>query len=218
MIALRTLKKWVEKGEGLHLEFKTKAAHPEKIARELVAFANTEGGMLLIGVEDNRTIAGCKYPEEEIFTVTRHLETYCPDLIYTLLRIPISTKREVLALEIDEHENKPVFLLDSVEKGKKNAFVRVADMSIVASREMEFVLHFRKDKQDWKFFYGKREETIVRYLSANPAISLPEAQALLQLPRKPTAITLVALVRAGLVNIMPGEQGDLFSIEEKAFE
>ncbi len=215
---LNTLKKLVEKGEGLFLEFKTKASNPEKIARELVAFANTKGGVLLIGVEDNKTIAGCKYPEEEIFVVTRHFEAYCPDLSFYLERIPVSKKREVIALHVKEHERKPIFLKDLGGDGRKNAYVRVADMSIVASTEMEIVLRYEKDKQDWKFFYGKREEAIVRYLSENPSLSLSQAQALLKLPRKPTAITMVALVRAGLVKLLPGEQGDLFVIEEKAFE
>ncbi len=215
---LNALKKLVGKGESLFLEFKTKASNPEKIARELVAFANTKGGVLLIGVEDNKTIAGCKYPEEEIYVITRHFEAYCPDLVFHLERIPVSNKREVIALHVKEHTTKPVFLKDVLEEKKKNAYVRVADMSIVASTEMEIVLRYEKDKRDWKFYYGKREETIVRYLSDHASLSLSQAQELLKLPRKPTAITMVALVRAGLVKLQPGEQGDLFVLEEKAFE
>ncbi|MCC6835531.1 MAG: ATP-binding protein, partial [Cytophagales bacterium] len=65
-----TIKKLALEGEGLHLEFKRKAAHPEKIVRELIAFANTAGGTLLIGVDDDGSIPGVKYPDEEIHVVT----------------------------------------------------------------------------------------------------------------------------------------------------
>ncbi|MFM8913049.1 MAG: helix-turn-helix domain-containing protein, partial [Flammeovirgaceae bacterium] len=56
------LKKLVFEGEGLQLEFKRKASYPEKIVRDLIAFANTEGGTLLVGVDDDKTIPGVKYP------------------------------------------------------------------------------------------------------------------------------------------------------------
>ena len=68
---LRTLKNLIEKGENASIEFKKKANHPEKIIREVIAFANTSGGHLFIGVSDDRTIAGLKYPEEDECSVAR---------------------------------------------------------------------------------------------------------------------------------------------------
>lgn len=38
-VQLQELKKLVSRGEGQNLEFKRKAAHPDKIAHELIAFA-----------------------------------------------------------------------------------------------------------------------------------------------------------------------------------
>ena len=60
---IHELKRLALEGEGLQLEFKRKASHPEKIVRELIAFANTEGGTLLIGVDDDGSIPGLKYPD-----------------------------------------------------------------------------------------------------------------------------------------------------------
>ncbi len=69
VVHLRELKKLVSEGEGIQLEFKRKASYPEKIVRELIAFANTEGGTLLIGVDDDGSVPGVKYPEEEAHVV-----------------------------------------------------------------------------------------------------------------------------------------------------
>jgi predicted HTH transcriptional regulator len=200
------------------LEFKAKAAHPEKIARELIAFANTKGGTLLVGVDDDKTISGCKYPEEEIYVITEHLATFCPQLNYELTRIPINRKKDVLAYYVPESANKPEFLKDFLNPNQRHAYVRVADKSIIASTEMEFVLRYEKDKRDVKFFYGKREEKIMQFLANQPQITLGEAQKLLEIPYKPTAITLVTLVRADLLQIIATEHGDIYKLKEGAFE
>lgn len=57
------LRRLVMEGEGQHLEFKRKVSHPEKIVREMIAFANSEGGTILIGVDDDGLLAGVKYPD-----------------------------------------------------------------------------------------------------------------------------------------------------------
>ncbi len=48
-MTLQEVKDLAIKGEGLQIEFKKKAAYPEKIVREVIALANTQGGTLLIG-------------------------------------------------------------------------------------------------------------------------------------------------------------------------
>ena len=60
MLDAPALRRLVAAGENDRVEFKRKVAHPLKVAREAVAFANSGGGVLLIGVEDNRTLPGLK--------------------------------------------------------------------------------------------------------------------------------------------------------------
>ena len=54
------LKELIAEGESTTLEFKRKFTSPEKIAKEIAAFANTKGGYLLIGVDDDKRIYGVK--------------------------------------------------------------------------------------------------------------------------------------------------------------
>ena len=56
--------KLIEQGEGISLDFKQVIQNPHKIAKSMVSFANTHGGILLIGVKDNGNISGIN-PEEE---------------------------------------------------------------------------------------------------------------------------------------------------------
>ena len=70
---IQHLKSLVAQGEGFHLEFKRKAAHPDKIVREMIAFANSKGGILLVGIGDEGTIPGLKYPEDDSHEIKKAL-------------------------------------------------------------------------------------------------------------------------------------------------
>ena len=88
------MRKLIEQGEGHHLEFKHKASHPDKIVRELIAFANTGGGTLLVGVDDNRSIPGVRFPEEESLIIQQEIKNHCrPILSPEETIIPVSEKR-----------------------------------------------------------------------------------------------------------------------------
>ena len=76
LLDLRNLRNLVRHGEGLRLEFKMKVKFPEKIIKELVAFANTEGGHLFVGVSDAGVIEGVKFAEEEQFLLERAIEKF----------------------------------------------------------------------------------------------------------------------------------------------
>ena len=66
---LEELNRVVQLGEGLTLEFKTRVPKPERIAKEVIAFANTIGGRLLLGVDDDGTVKGVRDSDEEEYAL-----------------------------------------------------------------------------------------------------------------------------------------------------
>ena len=54
----RELKELIEEGETIQCEFKRLFTTPEKIVKEMIAFANTKGGHILFGVDDNGEVVG----------------------------------------------------------------------------------------------------------------------------------------------------------------
>jgi predicted HTH transcriptional regulator len=61
--------------EGLKLEYKQQISSQEKIAKTLSAMSNTAGGMILIGISDQRKIIGID-PEEERYMIAAANEHY----------------------------------------------------------------------------------------------------------------------------------------------
>jgi predicted HTH transcriptional regulator len=207
---LRELKKLVAEGEGIQLEFKRKAAHPEKIVRELIAFANTEGGTLLIGVDDNKTIPGLKHPEEEAHVVRESLSKYCrPLLAYNESAIAIPDNRYVVRFDVPPSSKRPHFLV--LSKEPRTTFVRVLDMSIKASPEMEEIVRRSKKRNDIRFTFGEAEKKLMEYLVKQPVITLTEYQKFSGLNRFKASRKLILLVLANVLKIGASEKGDLYS-------
>ena len=50
----RELIELIDEGENIQCEFKRKFSGSEKIAREMLAFANTKGGIILFGIDDDK--------------------------------------------------------------------------------------------------------------------------------------------------------------------
>lgn len=207
---LKRLRSLVSKGEGFHLEFKRKAAYPEKIVREMIAFANSKGGILLLGVGDDGSIPGLKHPDEESHVVQGALSKCRPALPVRETFIPIGMNRSVIQYEIAESRNKPHYFY--LSEGMKESFVRVDDKSIKASREVREIAKRSQRVKDIRFHYGEHEQLLMRYLDEHNSITLKEFTELSGLKRFIASRKLVLLVLADVLQISPHEKGDRYSL------
>ena len=215
---LSELRRLVKQGEGTELEFKRKANHPDKIARELIAFANTRGGTLLVGVDDDGSIYGNKFSEEDAFAITQVLEQQTiPPLPFSMEHIQVNSRRNVLAIYVEKSNHRPHFLKPS-PKARKTAYIRVEDMSMIASREMVQVLHHADRSTGVSIQFGENERTLLQYLDEHKRITLALTQEILNVGKRKASAKLVLLTRAGILQIHPSGKGDYFTLAASAFE
>jgi predicted HTH transcriptional regulator len=199
----------VAQGEGVQLEFKRRATHPEKVVREMIAFANTYGGTLLVGVDDDGSILGVKYPEEESMGIVEAIQKSCrPQLIYHESVIALSENKFIVRYDVPQSEKRPHFF---VKDNHSETFVRVNDMSIKASTEMEEIVRRTRKKKDIQFVYGEHENLLMKYLVDNKTITLPQFRELTGLNRFKTSRKLILLVLADVLKIEATEKGDVYS-------
>lgn len=226
-MSLQKIRRLVSQGEGETVEFKRKVVHPEKIIREIVAFANTKGGNLLIGVDDNGTIPGIKFADEEIFLLENAIRKWCrPWIDYEIEVIPISARKAVVSYEIRESDRKPHYILEapspprpSQKKGKSSrrprgkAYVRYEDKSLQASREVWQILRREKRQKDVKFTFGDKEKLLMEYLDKHQEITVSQFASLADLPHRIASQTLVLLVLANVLKVIPKEKEDVFILK-----
>jgi len=208
---LRLLRELVKKGEGEHVEFKLKSNHPEKIVREVVAFANTGGGKLFVGVGDDKSIKGLKDAEEDEYTLTKAIDKYIfPKLNFKKEKIPITHDRDVLVLTIPRSIDKPHYVID--DTGNRQAYIRVEDKSIQASREMKEIMRRGRGERDVRFQYGEKEKILMKLLDEKESITVDIFATFAGIPRKMASNTLVVMVLARILDVHPQEMLDRFTM------
>ena len=131
------LQRLIAEGEHQQQDFKFEITSACKIARSLSAFANTDGGRLLIGVKDNGAIAGVR-SDEEMYMVEAAGEVWCNPPVHcrmTAYRVGVPSSahetRTVVIAEVDPAMQRPVCA--RLEDGSLRAFIRIADENIMAS-------------------------------------------------------------------------------------
>lgn len=128
------LRAMIAEGEHVHQDFKFTISDARKIARSLSAFANNDGGRLLIGVKDNGTIAGVRN-EEDVFVVEEAAGIYCrPALTIEFEALKAKGGLEVIVAKVERQARRPVYASDSPDHWR--AYYRVADENIAAHELM----------------------------------------------------------------------------------
>lgn len=123
------IRQLISEGEHQQQDFKYAVTSVSKIAHSLSAFANTDGGRLLIGVRDNGTLAGVK-SDEEIYMIDAAAGQCRPEVSCKMEVVREEGKQIVIAT-IEPADKRPVKCRE--EDGSYRAYLRQADENIVAS-------------------------------------------------------------------------------------
>jgi predicted HTH transcriptional regulator len=212
-LGLGDVRRLAAMGEGPRLEFKKRIPEGSRVAKEVTAMANAHGGRLLIGVTDEGAVVGVRDSEEEEYSLQATLEAFCdPPVPHKTYRISISRRKEVILVEIPESPHKPHYVLGDPGEGRRQVYVRIEDMSVVASREAVRLMRHRDGSGDVRFEFGEKELVLMRYLDEYGRISVEQFARIAGVPRRAASHTLVLLTRAGLLvhHMDPG--GDYFSV------
>jgi predicted HTH transcriptional regulator len=167
--------KLILQGEHQQLDFKFEISNARKIAKTFAAFANTDGGTLLIGVKDNGNIAGVRSDEEK-YMAESAATMYCkPEVKYTTKEWNINGKT-VLEIMIPKGEELPYFA--KTDEGKWMVYIRVKDQNILANKILVNAL-LRKNRGEGTYIqYTDKDKVLLEYLENNDFISFSKFRKL----------------------------------------
>lgn len=155
-------------GEHQTQDFKYCISDSRKIARSLVAFANTDGGRLLIGVKDNGNIAGVR-SEEEYYMIESAATIYSKPPIKFSSQQHFIDNKVVLEIIVESSTDKPHFAKD--ENDKWWAYYRLKDENKLANKVMIEVWKKQRSPEGIFINYSDDERFLLDYLSRNESIS-----------------------------------------------
>lgn len=199
-------------GEGPYLEFKHKIPTVEKISREIAAFANTNGGTILVGVEDNGTVAGVKAYFEEEFLLMQAAYEKCVPEVPIKIELMHDGPIDVMIVRVPEMEKKPVYVKN---KKKRLVFVRRGDSSVLASDEQAEILKLKHSEKGVTFEYGKNEQILFRYLNEYGEITVNNFANLINQTTFRASRILVNLVSAGVLRLFTKDEIDYYTFAQR---
>ncbi len=207
-MSVKDLKNLVKTGEGTFLEFKRVVSSPGKIAREISALANTNGGTLLIGVDDDKSLVGLSSYHEQLYLLEQSVVMCEPDIQYTAEVLPYNY-RDFLIVTIKQSRQKPVF----VNHGdRRTVYTRVKDQSVRASREAVMIMRHQSSGKGATFEFGPYEQKLLRYLNEYERITVTDFSHLVNIGRNRASDILVNLVNAGILIFSQNGAQDYFSL------
>lgn len=208
----KQLHKLIAEGEHQQQDFKYCINDSKKIARSLVAFSNTDGGRLLIGVKDNGKIAGIS-SDEEFYMIESAAKIYSKPAIDFTTRQWMVEGKTVLEIGIEPGNNKPYFAQD--ENGKWLAYIRVDDENFLAHSIQIETWRKQKSKKGICFTYSDDERFLIDYLQKYPAISFSKFMRLANLSRKDATEILSNFVLIDIIRMVTTADGTLFSLNHE---
>ncbi|MFM2134181.1 MAG: hypothetical protein RL156_1462 [Bacteroidota bacterium] len=212
------LRQLILEGEGLRVEFKRKFSSHVKFAKEISAFANTKGGVLLVGVDDNGRIVGVDSEKEQIELVISAAEFYLEPPVHCRVECVEVDWKEVVVIYVDESETKPHMLKEDPDQPlerDRRAYIRNADQSVLASKEMMRLLSGRNPQtRPMTLHIGDREKRLFAFLEEHHRITVKEFANLVNISLRRSSQILVRLVRAEVLNICTNTTDEYFTLAE----
>lgn len=207
---MSTLQELLAQGEHVQQDFKFRIDDQKKIARTLCAFANTKGGRLLIGVKDNRKIAGCN-PEEEFHMIEGAAQLFCqPEVTFTS-KVWQEDFRLVLEINVDPSELKPHKAKD--DEGRWKSYVRIDDHTTAANKILENVWKEQKKPQAKPEKFDEEELSVLRLIKEEEKITLSKLYRKANLPLRKVDRLMVLFICWDLVEMIFQNDGTFYKIK-----
>ena len=206
-----SLLKLIQQGEHQTQDFKYCISDSRKIARSLVAFANTDGGRLLIGVKDNGNIAGVR-SEEEYYMVEAAARIYSKPMIGFTTKQHFIDGKTVLEVMIKPSSDKPHYAVD--ENGNWWAYFRKDDENRLSSKVMLEVWKKQKSTDGILINYSDSEKILLDYLENHEKISVSKFARIAHLTYKQAEQIIINFRALDILQDCVGDTRIDYSINE----
>lgn len=188
----------IAEGEHQMQDFKYAINDSRKIAITLCAFANTDGGTLLVGVKDNGAIAGVK-PEEEVHMVAAAAEMYCRPRVSFQTHVWKSDNRYVLEVIVPPSDERPHAVIDA--EGNYKTYIRRGDQNLPAPNVLLEVWRGTEADRPQKYFHTEKEKKIFSTLQNTEGLSISQLMRATDIPKNVMVKLLARFIRWELIEI-----------------
>ena len=203
----RYLLSLISEGEHQQQDFKYRVDDACKLAKSVSAFANTDGGRLLIGVRDDGHLSGVR-KEGEIYVMHQAANKYCKPEANVRFDTYHVEGRTIVVATVPPSEKKPICAQD--EDGKMRAYIRIHDENIVASPVLFALWRESQKPQGASIPYDDDIRKLLDVMQGQQTLNQIVRRS--KLPRHKVITLLAHLIRFGTVRWDYLEKEFVFSL------
>ena len=203
----RYLLSLIREGEHQQQDFKYRVSDACKLAKSVSAFANTDGGRLLIGVRDDGHLAGVR-SEEEIFMMHQAAYKFCkpePSIKFDTFHVDGCT---IVIATVPPSDKRPVCVQN--DEGRMRAYIRIKDENIVASPVHLALWRESQKPQGSILTYNDNIKKLLDVMKGSQTLN--QIVRFSKLPRYKVITLLARLIRFGTARWEYSDQQFLFSL------
>lgn len=203
------LKKLIAEGENQQLDFKYCISDSRKIARTLTAFANSDGGRLLIGVRDNGSIAGIR-SDEEFYMVDTAVQLFCrPEIAFTIKQHTTAGKT-ILEVDVNKGDKRPYQVKD--ENGRWLTYFRHNDQNLIANKVLLQIWRKEERGSGVMVKFGKAENSLMEYLEQHGSITISKFKKIAHISSYRAESILANLIIFKVLTMKASEKGFCYEL------
>ncbi len=201
------IRKLIAQGENQQLDFKFEISDSKKIARTLVAFANTDGGRLLVGVKDNGAIAGVR-SEEEYYMIEAAAQLFCkPEIVFQTKEWDVDGK---LVLEVFVPKSRKLKHKAPAKENDYKVFVRVKDQNILADPILLQYWKLEQSDNVVNINFTEPEMLLLQYVDQHGSISRNELMNTAGIGKKQAERMILNFMLMGILELKLTERETRF--------
>lgn len=206
---MERLKDLIAEGEHQTQDFKFRIDDQKKIARTLAAFANTDGGRLLIGVKDSGKIAGIN-PEEEFHMIQGAAQLFCNPPVPFESRIWQEDMRLVLEITVEPDAKRNHTAPD--DSGKWKIFIRREDHTLLANKIVLKVWDLERQGIKKPQIFGEQELKALKIVDEHQPATLSKLYRLIDAPKSKIDHTVALLVHWKVIGMDMSEERTVYKV------
>ncbi len=123
-------------GPSERVVFEREARSPNDIARHIASLANTHGGTIVVGVNDNRVVTGIRNSRASLAMVSKAAQLVSPTLMLDP-QIVIADSKQIVVLDVPQGYDTPYTTAEGhipVRNGAKTVFADDQQAAMLARR------------------------------------------------------------------------------------
>ena len=204
------LRKWIAEGEHARQDFKFLVSDARKIARTLCAFANADGGRLLIGVKDNGIISGIR-SDEEYYMLRTASQLFTQPRVLFKAEVLLAEGKQVLCVQVQSSANRPHLFRN--EEDIWLPYCRLKDRDVRADAVMLRNWELELLPKGNVRAFGDAELRLMEFMQTHSFITVSRCRRVTGLKHIAAVELLATLLRWNIIEVIPHFDGLAYTLK-----